>query len=302
MEKKIFEGIYGIVLTPFKENGAVDYNTLEKQIEKTLQSKAITGIAVCGSTGEFSRMSFEENTALMKTAKAAADGVQFICGATAGDSYTARRYAEFISELGADGILLAPPYYFKLSDEEILAYYRSVLENTKMPVLGYNIPQCTNPVSVSNFEKLLEFDNFKGFKNSWNDMQEITSEIALRDEKRPDATIFTGLDACLYGTLSLGGNGIFSAITYLMPDIIDVIYSNFGKNEKSFKCQCDLIKLINVVNRFTFPYGYRILSKAVGMPLGEGREAIPESTAKAAEQAEKEMYETYSALRNKYLN
>ena len=48
-------------------------------------------------------------------------------------------------------ILLAPPYYFKLSDEEIFAYYKSVLENAEMPVLGYNIPQCTNPVSVSNF-------------------------------------------------------------------------------------------------------------------------------------------------------
>ena len=296
---RIFNGIYGIVLTPFKENGDVDYKTLEKHVEQSMQSEGLAGLVVCGSTGEFTRLDFEENIRLMQTVKDAMGGKkQFVCGITAGESYTASKYLERVSQMGVDGVLLAPPYYFKLTEDEIFEYYKDVIKSNsaKIPVVGYNIPQCTNVLTVSNFEKLLQFDSFKGFKNSWNDMQEITSEIALRDEKRPDVSMLTGLDACLYGTFALGGDGIFSAISYLMPDIMYFIQSNFGKNGRAFKCQCDLIKLINVVNRFTFPYGYRVLSEAVGRSLGEGREAVPLSIKNAAYGAKKEMRDIYEKL------
>lgn len=301
MCERIFKGIYGIVLTPFKENGKVDYETLANQVEEISKSKALTGLAVCGSTGEFTRLSFEENTNLMKTVKEASPkDKKIICGATSGDSYTANKYVEFASKIGADGILIAPPYYFKLSNEEIFEYYADVMKNNSshLPIVGYNIPQCTNGVTTANFEKLLEFDDFKGFKNSWNDMQEITAEIALRDEKRPDVSMLTGLDACLYGTLALGGDGIFSAITYLMPEIINVIFEG---GENAFKCQCELIKLINIVNRFTFPYGYRVLSDALGFCLGEGREKIPQKIYESAKSSMIEMHIIYDNMMKKYV-
>lgn len=288
-------------MTPFKENGYVDYNTLEQQVLGVLKSSAITGVVVCGSTGEFTRLSFEENTNLMKSVKdVIPHGKQFICGATAGDSYTASKYVEYISLLGADGILLAPPYYFKLNNEEIADYYDDIFNNNyaHTPIIGYNIPQCTNPISVGNFNKLLEYEDFKGFKNSWNDMQEITGEISLRNKKRNDVSMLTGLDTCLYGTMSLGGDGIFSAITYMMPELIDVIYKG---GENAFECQCDLLELINIVNTFTFPYGYRVLSQAIGMPLGIGRERIPNKIKTAANRALNEMSEIYIKLIKKYL-
>ena len=133
-------------------------------------------------------------------------------------------------------------------------------------------------------------------------MQEITAEIALRNEKRPDVSMMTGVDACLYGTLALGGDGIFSAITYLMPEVIDVIYSHYGKGPEAFACQCDLIKLIDVVNRFTFPYGYRLLSEAIGMPLGPGREPVPASVGNRAKRAVLEIKELFATIADKYLS
>lgn len=278
MKTRIFKGAYAIVLTPFKDNGDVDYRLLEKYVKRAVSSKKLSGLVACGSTGEFTRLSFEENIGIMKCIKSnLGEGMQLICGATASDSFAANKYVEHISKMGADGILLAPPYYFKLGDDEIISFYDDVFKNNSanIPVIGYNIPQCTNGVSVNVFNKLLEYDCFKGYKNSWNDLQEITQEIYLRDTKRRDVSMLTGLDACLYGTLSLGGDGLFTAITYLMPEIIDCIYSNFGKdNEKSFKIQGELLELINMVNKFSFPLGYRILSDAVGEPLGYGRQAF----------------------------
>ena len=305
MNERIFKGIYGIVLTPFREDGRLDLDLLEKHVARSMECKELTGLVVCGSTGEFSRLSFEENIDIMKiVSRVNAGRKHFVCGATAGDNYTANKYVEAITNLGADGILLAPPYYFKLNDDEIFEYYRDVIKNNsaRLPVVGYNIPQCTNRISVPVFEKLLDFECVKGFKNSWNDMQEITSEIAIRDKKRKDVAMFTGLDACLYGTLSLGGDGVFSAITYLMPEIMDVIYSEFGNSEKSFRCQCELIDLIDVINRFTFPYGYRVLSDALFQSLGTGREGVPMVMRNMAYSAKKEMRNIYEKLYTSYVN
>ena len=306
MTERLFKGIYAIVLTPFKDNGAVDYETLAEQIAVSVKSKDLAGFVVCGSTAEFTRLSFEENTQIMQTVKAVNAGrKQLICGATAGDSHTAGKYVEYINKMGADAILLAPPYYFKLTEDEIFSYYEEALMQNvkKLPVIGYNIPQCTNPISVSLFEKLLQFECVKGFKNSWNDMQEITSEIALRDAYRKDVSMFTGLDACLYGTLALGGQGVFSAISYLLPNVMNYILKNYQNDnkEKAFKCQCELIKLINIVNRFTFPYGYRILSEVAGFPLGKGREAEPEVSKEMVEAAKVEMREVIRTLVTQFI-
>ena len=122
LSNRIFKGTYGIVLTPFDENGKVDYATLEKYSSKIAESKDINGLVVCGSTGEFSRLSFEENVELMKVVKnvTANNNKQLICGATAGDSYTASKYVEQINNIGADGMLIAPPYYFGLEEDEIM--------------------------------------------------------------------------------------------------------------------------------------------------------------------------------------
>lgn len=302
MAERLFKGTYGIVLTPFTESGNVDFALLEKYTAKISESEHINGLVVCGSTGEFTRLSFDENVELMKTVKnAIKPGKQFICGATAGDGFNAKKYIQKINEIGADGILLAPPYYFTLTDEEIFAYYKDVAASNekKTPILGYNIPQCTNNVSVANFERLLDIDCIKGYKNSWNDMQEITSEIALRNAKRPDVSMLTGLDACLYGTLALGGDGLFTAITYLMPEVMYYIYKMYkAEPEKSFACQAKLIQLINIVNRFTFPYGYRVLSEALDMPLGYGREEIPEYTRAKADASANEMRAVYKSIMN----
>lgn len=306
MSQRKFKGIYAIVLTPFLKDGKVDYRRLERQIEKTAVSKDLNGFVVCGSTGEFTRLSFEENIQVMKTVKEANAGKkQLICGATAGDSYTAGKYVEKICELEADGILLAPPYYFKLNEEELLAYYENVIARNykRIPIIGYNIPQCTNAITSTLFEKLLQYDCVKGYKNSWNDLQEITTEIAIRDRNREDVSMFTGLDACLYGTLALGGDGVFSAISYLLPDIMNFIYENYqnGNQQLAFWCQSDLIRLIDQVNQFTFPYGYRILAEAAGFPLGEGREAVPELIESRARKAQSIMEELIKKMRGTYL-
>ena len=276
MERQ-FKGCYGIVMTPFLENGKVDYKSLFGHVDRIAQSSSLDGFVVCGSTGEFSRLSTDENMQLMQCVKDANNGrKRLVCGATAPDTYTTNKYVEYISALGADGMLIAPPYYFSMTDEEIIDFYDDVSKNNTahIPIVAYNIPQCTSPISVQTFEHLLELDDVKGFKNSWMNLCDMMAMIDLRNKKRADVSMLTGLDICLYPFLSLGGDGLFTAITYLLPDYARVIFDNFGKSSISYDCQMSLIELVNEINCFSFPYGYRLLSEAAGFPLGKSRMSI----------------------------
>lgn len=300
--KRKFSGAYGIVLTPFKNDGSCDFKTLELHLEKAFSSP-LDGIVMCGSTGEFSRMSFEENSDVIRLAANLNHGrKQLICGATAPDSHHANKYMELISSLGASGALVAPPYYFSLGDEEIIAFYKDIAKNNRggADIIGYNIPQCTNAVSVNVFKELLEIENFKGFKNSWHNLCDIMDMINLRNSLRPDVSMLTGLDSCLYATLALGGDGLFTAISYLLPGYARTIIDNFGKSSEAFDCQCDMLELINSVNKFSFPYGYRVLAEAAGFPLGKSRQAVPESIQHLASSELPKMKEIINKLNRRY--
>ncbi len=280
--KRLLKGCYGIVMTPFLDNGKVDFKTLEKHVQILTESD-MTGFIACGSTGEFSRLTPEENLELMKCVHDANEGKkQFICGATAPDTYTTNMYIEQISEIGADAMLIAPPYYFPMSDEEVIAFYDDISRNNvaKVPIVAYNIPQCTTPISVNAFKHIVQLEDVKGMKNSWMNLCEIMAMINIRDKYRPDMSMMTGLDACLYPTLALGGDGLFTAIAYLLPQYSSSIISQFGKGEFSYQFQQEMLELIDKVSEFSFPHGYRLLAEAAGFPLGRSRMAIGTELAK----------------------
>lgn len=295
---RLLKGCYGIVMTPFLDTGKVDFKTLEKHI-KTLTKSAVTGFVACGSTSEFSRLTLEENVEIMKCVHDANEGKkQFVCGATAPDTYTTNKYIEKISGIGADAMLIAPPYYFPLSDEEVIAFYEDISYNNvaKVPIVAYNIPQCTTPVSVKVFEHLVQLDDVIGMKNSWMNLCEIMEIIRIRDKYRPDMSVLTGLDACLYPTLSLGGDGLFTAIAYLLPQYASVIYRHFGKGEFSYQFQMEMLELIDKVGEFSFPHGYRLLAEAAGFPLGKSRMAVGAELAKRSADGIAEMKQIIERL------
>ncbi len=296
--ERLLKGCYGIVMTPFLDNGKVDFKTLEQHI-RTLTESSITGFVACGSTGEFSRLTPEENLELMKCVHDANEGKkQFICGATAPDTYTTNKYIEKISEMGADAMLIAPPYYFPMSDEEVIAFYDDISYNNsaKVPIVAYNIPQCTTPISVNVFKHIVQLEDIKGMKNSWLNLCEIMSMIKIRDQYRPDMSMLTGLDACLYPTLALGGDGLFTAIAYLLPQYATAIYTRFGDGDFSLRFQQEMLELIDKVGEFSFPHGYRLLAEAAGFPLGRSRMSIGTELAKRSADGIAEMKQIIDKL------
>ena len=296
--ERLLRGCYGIVMTPFLDDGKVDFHTLEKHI-RILTESDMTGFVACGSTGEFSRLTPEENLDIIRCVHAANEGKkQFVCGATAPDTYTTNKYVEEISKIGADAMLIAPPYYFPMSDEEVTAFYDDISYNNvaKIPIVAYNIPQCTSAISVKAFEHIVQLEDVKAMKNSWMNLCDIMNMIQIRDKYRPDMSMLTGLDACLYPTLALGGDGLFTAIAYLLPQYSTAIYEGFGKGDFSYKFQQNMLELVNKVGEFSFPHGYRLLAEAAGFSLGKSRMSIGRELEKRSVRGIAEMRNIISKL------
>lgn len=270
-----FQGGYGIVLTPFKGDGTVDYDELGKQLDFVCES-GIRGVVVCGSTSEFTYLDREETKEIMTFAKRKVAGrKEFICGATAANCHETKELLKFIEKLGADGALVAPPYYFPLSDNDVLDFYKEIAsEQGTLPIIAYQIPQCTSGISMNVFQELLKLPRIMGIKNSSGNVLQIMQQITIRNDTRRDFAVLTGSDESIYALVNCGANGSFTAIGYLYPDLIANVYKNL-KNEKGLHYQEIVVKLAALAGSIPYPLGYRILGEASGrMDFGKYMQAV----------------------------
>lgn len=273
--KPRFQGAYGIILTPFKPDGKVDYIELEKQLQVVCNSD-IQGVVVCGSTGEFTYLSREETREIMTFSKRVVGGRKdFICGATAANCHETKELLKFIEELGADGALVAPPYYFPLSDNDVLDFYTEIATAPgKLPIIAYQIPQCTSGISMNVYQELLKLPRIQGIKNSSGNVLQIMQQITLRNEVRKDFAVLTGSDESIYALVNCGADGSFTAIGYLYPDLIANVYKNL-KNEQGLEYQEIVVKLASLAGSIPYPLGYRMLGEASGtMNFGTYMQAV----------------------------
>ncbi len=283
-------GAYGIVLTPFYDDGKIDYFQLEKQLNAVCNSP-IAGVVVNGSTSEFTYLSFEQSTELAAFAKKIINGrKKLICGATAANCLETKKLLRFAEALGADGALTAPPYYFPLSDDDVLDFYTEIArEKGDLPIIAYNIPQCTSGISMNVFKKLLNLSRIQGIKNSSGNILQIMQQITFRNEIRKDFSVLTGSDESIYPLVNSGADGSFTAIGYLYPRLISAVYANL-KNEKGLKYQETVVKLAYLAGSISYPLGYRMLGEASGnMSFGRYLQSVSKERMAIYEKVKNEM-------------
>lgn len=283
MDRK-FKGPYGIVITPFCESGDVDIEKLQAQVERVCKTD-ISGVVACGSTGEFSSMSFEENIRTMDAVRQAVPkNKQFICGATAGDLRTTMHYLEHMTKLGADGALIAPNYYLGMSEEDVITQYKMLSDaNLGTDIVAYNIPAFTTGISLRCYSEIIHFENVRGIKNSSGNLNELMHEMDIRNRIRPDFSVLTGSDESILAEIGVGCDGNFTACAYLLPEIVSMIYND--EKEIAHKAQFGILRLIRLANAFTFPYGYKLIGEANGFDFGTSRQILTEGILERREQA-----------------
>ena len=285
----LFEGAGVALVTPFKENGEVNYEKLEEIVEEQIAG-GTDAIIACGTTGEASTMTHEEHL----------DVIEYICRVTkkripvvAGTGSNCTETAVYLSaeaeKRGADGLLLVSPYYNKATQKGLMAHFTAVADAVRIPIILYNIPGRTGvtikPETIAALCR--DVDNIVGVKEASGNFSAIATLMSLSDGK---VDLYSGNDDQIVPLLSLGGKGVISVLSNVAPrQTHDICASYFAGDVKtSASLQLKAIPLItelfSEVNPIPVKAAMNMMGKGVGplrMPLTEMEPQNQEKLKKA---------------------
>ncbi|MBQ3099589.1 MAG: dihydrodipicolinate synthase family protein [Clostridia bacterium] len=264
--------IIAVTVTPFDEKGNADIEEILAQTEQLCNSQA-DAILPCASTGEFVKMDLPERAEILRAVAKQNNGrKKLIAGAC---DTSAKRVLDSIKvakECGYDAAIVCPPYYYGLSQEDVLAFYREVCEGAPdMPIIAYHVPFFTTGIEIPTYRKMLLIPNLVGIKDSSANMKRISHLCNIAKLERPDFAVFTGTDDCLFPALCAGCHGSMTALGASMPAEIRAIYDAFdaGDIAVAMQRQQAILPIIREADAFAFPIGYKLLAKACGSGTDE---------------------------------
>ena len=274
MEKKtIFTGVATALITPFNEEGMVDYTNLAKIIDYQLEG-GVDALVTCGTTGEPSTMTDDEHREVIEfTVKYVNGRVPVIAGCGSNDTGYALDLCKCACESGADAMLVVTPYYNKATQKGMIASFNAIADASTKPCILYNVPSRTGcnllPESVLELSK---HPNIVGIKEASGNISQVAEIAALVGD---EFDIYSGNDDQIVPILSLGGVGVISVLSNIMPkatsDMCDLYFE--GKIEESRRLQLKLLPLVNALFSEVNPIPVKAAVSAMG--YGENYLRLP---------------------------
>ncbi|HOK92188.1 MAG TPA: 4-hydroxy-tetrahydrodipicolinate synthase [Spirochaetota bacterium] len=225
----MFEGAFTALVTPFK-NGKIDYDALEKHIEFQI-AQGIDGVLPMGTTGESPTVSFEEHEEFIRRVVKIVNGrVKVLAGTGANSTSEAVWLTKCAEDAGVDAALSVNPYYNKPTQKGLIAHYEQIAKSTKLPIILYNIPGRTgvNFLPESIKELLNRVDNVVAMKEASGDINQMMRLVELCGDK---LTLLSGDDNLLLPLLSIGGKGVISVLSNILPADVRKVITLFNENK-----------------------------------------------------------------------
>lgn len=211
----LFYGVATALITPFLPNGNLDKESFSGIVRRQAGS-GISALVTGATTGESPTLTDEERTELIKLAKSDSGGLPVIAGAGSNDTSHAVKMAHEAEAAGADGLLTVTPYYNKTSPAGLVEYYRTVCGATSLPVIAYTVPSRTGMgLSEEIWGELFSIPNLIGVKDASGS---ITHTERLISGFGREICVWSGNDDHTLPTLSLGGDGVISVISNILPE------------------------------------------------------------------------------------
>ncbi len=210
----MFQGAFTALVTPFS-GGQIDVQALKNHVEFQIEN-GIDGLVPCGTTGEASTLNHEEHIEVVKiTVKSAAGRVPVIAGSGSNSTAEALQLTKRVKEVGADAALMITPYYNKPTQEGLYQHFSSVAGKIDIPIVLYNVPgrTCVNmlPETVA---RLAAIPNIVGLKDATADLKQTSYTRQLVPD---DFVILSGEDTLVYPLMAVGGNGVISVTSNILP-------------------------------------------------------------------------------------
>lgn len=269
MKDIIFEGCGTAIVTPFTEDG-INFEEFGKLIEFQIKNH-IDAIIVCGTTGESATMSLEEKKETIKYAiSKVAKRTKVVVGTGSNNTKSAIEMSKFAEDVGADGILVVTPYYNKTTQKGLIAHYKAIAEAVSLPIIMYNVPSRTGVnISPKTCQELSKIKNIVAIKEASGDISQVAKIASLCKE---NLNIYSGNDDQIIPVLSLGGKGVISVISNIMPNYIHNMTKKYleGNIEEARKMQIEVSDLISElfteVNPIPVKYALNLMGYKFGIP------------------------------------
>jgi 4-hydroxy-tetrahydrodipicolinate synthase len=270
------------MVTPFKENGEVDYEQAKKLALALLDSGS-EGLVVVGTTGESPTLIREEETRLFTEIKAVVgDRGTVIAGTGSNSTAEAVATTQGAEKTGVDACLLVVPYYNKPSQEGLYQHFKTVAESTSLPCILYNVPSRTiTSLSVDTIVRLSQIDNIIGIKEASGNMEQVSQTIS---NARKGFLVWSGNDTDTLSIMVLGGYGVISVASHLVgkqiKDMVDNILS--GKIYEAAAIHRHLLPLVNALFIVSNPVPVKYALNQIGFNVGKPRLPLVEPDEKSA--------------------
>lgn len=288
MKKPVFTGAAVAIITPMHQDGSIHYDALRQIIEDQI-ARGTDAVVICGTTGECSTMTDQEQLATIKFAvDTVAHRVPVIAGAGSNDTAHGCALAAGAAASGADALLMVTPYYNKTSQAGLVAHFTAMAEAGGIPVILYNVPSRTGVnIKPETVKKLSEHPLINGIKEASGNIAQVAQIAALCGD---EINIYSGNDDQVVPLLSLGGKGVISVVSNIAPTLVhDCCKAWFdGDTAEARRLQLEMLPLSDAmfcdVNPIPVKYAMNLLGWEAGkcrLPLvepGDAQEAKIEQT------------------------
>ena len=288
----IFKGSGVALVTPFLQNGDVDYEGLRRLVDFHVEHKT-DAIIVCGTTGESATQSVEEHLESISVVAEQANGrIPVIAGAGSNDTNTAIEISQESEKCGVDGLLIVTPYYNKCTQGGLVQHYTKVAESTDLPIIMYNVPSRTgcNILPATAVKIAKEVDNIVAIKEASGNISQVAELAALANGC---IDIYSGNDDQILPLMSLGGIGVISVTANIIPDDTHDLCQKFfeGDIEGARALQLKAIELCKALFCEVNPIPVKKATELMGMTNGVVRLPLTEMEPEHAAYLEKTMRE-----------
>lgn len=286
----IFKGSAVALVTPFDEDGNVNFEKIKELVEFQI-SNGTDAIVACGTTGEASTLNDEEHLAAIKAIVDAVNKrVPVIAGTGGNDTDHSIYMSQEAEKLGADALLVITPYYNKANKSGLRKHFVSIANSVKLPIILYNVPSRTNvnipPALVADLAR--NVDNIVALKEACGDLAQVAEVCRLVPE---DFAVYSGNDDSILPLLSLGGSGVISVLANICPKETHDLVEKFmeGDLEGSRKLQLDMKPLIDALFIEVNPVPIKTAVNLMGFNVGNLRLPLAEMEEQNLEVLKREL-------------
>ncbi len=270
MKNPVFTGVCTALVTPFLDS-KINYPLVEQLLRRQIDS-GVRAVVLSGTTGESPTLSDNEKFELFKRSKEyVGDNCIIIAGTGTNSTEHAIHLSKAAEKTGADALLVVSPYYNKGNTEGLFSHFMSIAHAVTIPIILYNVPSRTGvDIPISVYKRLSILPNIVGVKEASTD---ITKIARIRAECGDDFYIWSGNDDQIVPVMSLGGKGVISVLSNLLPEetVAMTGAALAGDFDAASAIQCRLMPLIDLLFKDVNPIPVKYAMRYAGFDCGQCR-------------------------------